>query len=87
MLSIFRISQTTNNEYDSFDSAVVVAEPSDQAKTIHPNGRDAIPKPVDCWTHIGDWVNDPSLVHAEYIGQASASYKEPCVICASFNAG
>lgn len=35
-MKLFRISQDVNDGYDTFDSAVVVAENEDMARTIHP---------------------------------------------------
>ena len=37
-LKLYRISQAVNTEYDTYDSAVVVAESEDAAMEIHPDG-------------------------------------------------
>jgi len=37
-LLLFRITQTTRNEYDTYDSAVVAAFDSSAARRYHPNG-------------------------------------------------
>ena len=37
-LKLYRISQTVNTGYDTYDSAVVVAESEDAAREIHPDG-------------------------------------------------
>lgn len=85
-MKIFRISQGTNSDYDTFDSAVVIAPDEETAKNMDPaNG-----KPID-WPKL-EWY-DPSWckkvedVEVEYIGEADSTFKIPCVICASFNAG
>ena len=35
-MNIYKISQSINNGYDTYDSAVVIAENEDDARTIHP---------------------------------------------------
>ncbi len=35
-MNLYRISQTVNDEYDNFDSAVVCAESEESARNIHP---------------------------------------------------
>lgn len=38
-MKIYKISQNVNNEYDTYDSAVVYAESEEEAKQIHPEGQ------------------------------------------------
>lgn len=80
-MNIYKISQRTNNEYDTFDSAVVYADNESEASEIHPRG-------ASNWTENGwpTWANFPSEVKVELIGQTDTDVK-PGVICASFNAG
>ena len=40
-LKLYRISQAVNTEYDTYDSAVVVAENEEDARRIHPDGTGA----------------------------------------------
>ena len=84
-MKLFRISQDKNNDYDTYDSAVVCAETEEQARFIHPryqiddkewNGK------VDVYD---SWV-DAENVKVEYIGEAKEGMVKG-VICASFNAG
>ena len=35
-MKLYKISQDENNEYDTFDSAIVCAESEEEAKKIHP---------------------------------------------------
>jgi len=78
-MKIFLISQDENNDYDTFDSAVVVAEDENEARNIRPGGGD--------WGEsFSTWCSSPELVKVEYIGEASEKYNEG-VVCASFNAG
>jgi hypothetical protein len=78
-MNIYLISQTKNNGYDTYDSAVVVAESEEDAKSIHPNGSD--------WDGVergfGAWVSKQHVA-AKLIGTTDM---DKCVICASFNAG
>lgn len=73
-MNIYLISQTKNDDYDTFDSAVVIAETEKEARGMQPS--------------IGGcgWVDSPDDVNAEYIGVAGANQKKG-VVCASFNAG
>jgi hypothetical protein len=84
-MNLYLLTQDKNNEYDTYDSAVVCAANEEEAKVIHPNlekqlfnlityGKD------DTWTDI-------EYVTVTLIGIADISVKEGTVICASFNAG
>jgi hypothetical protein len=84
-MKLFLISQSHNNGYDTFDSAVVAAKDEDMARKILPGwgrGVDFTPTSLDG----GTWA-DPEHVTAEYIGTAKPGTKAGTVICASFNAG
>ena len=78
-LKLYRISQDVNKDYDTYDSAVVVAESEDDARRIHPCGIEA---PWETWT----WCA-PGHVTVELVGTADARFKAGDVVCASFNAG
>ena len=81
-MNIYLISQSVNNDYDTYDSAVVIAEDSEKARFIHPNGsKDWNGKKgkFDAWC-------DASDVTVELIGISEDS-EEKWVVCASFNAG
>lgn len=82
-MKIFKISQTRYNYYDTYDSAIVVAEDEDDARTIHPDDRRI---PMRGLFHYS-WANDPADVTVEYIGEADSKYIQAEVICSSFNAG
>ncbi len=82
-MRLFRISQTTNPGYDTYDSAVVCAPDEETARNINPfNG-----KPMD-WTsaNFDLWCLIPGDVIVEEIGAAFEGIKQG-VVCASFNAG
>ena len=80
-MKLWRISQNKNNDYDTYDSAVVAAESEAEAKMMHPStGEDIKPE------LSGSWVDDPADVQCEYIGKAKDGTQKG-VVCASFNAG
>ena len=76
-MKLWIISQDVNNDYDTFDSAVVAAETEEEARNINPAGAWG-----DSWT---GWATDPSQVTVEYLGVADRDISG--VILASFNAG
>jgi hypothetical protein len=73
---VYKISQDVNDDYDTYDSAVVVAESEDAARRMHPS--------QDDWCSW-EWC-DVTEVKVELIGAANENQK-PGVICASYNAG
>jgi len=79
-MNIYRISQNVNNDYDTYDSAIVCANTEDEARWIHPSG--------DKWDgkrgHYGSWC-DVEDVCVELIGTSCDNSHG--VILASFNAG
>lgn len=95
-LKLYLIYQSQNVGYDTYDSAVVVAENEDEARDIHPsdsvkNYSDTKDLPYDStgrWDYMfGSWAKSPEYVTAEYIGEASPHLKKGTVVCSSFNAG
>lgn len=96
-LNLYRISQTKNNEYDTFDSAVVVAESAAEAKKIHPARGVTWYFENNTWVFDGEGEEGESLaacswclpmdVKVEFLGIPDERFKAGAVICASFNAG
>lgn len=97
-MKIYKISQYENNDYDTYNSVVVVAHNEEEAKLIHPD--DSHYKFInDCWWFIcndgskhkeeysHEWVSDLTKIIVEEIGEADSKYIKPQVILASFNAG
>ena len=76
-LNLYLIYQYLNNDYDTYDSAVVAAESDGYARNIHPSGDDE-------WDD-NTWCK-PDQVKVTLIGNAEDNMKRG-VICASFNAG
>jgi hypothetical protein len=86
-MKLYLISQDENTQYDTYDSAVVVAESEEDARTIIPSYAGdkvrRIPDKEAKWT----WVNDPLKVRVQYIGEADPAFLKAGTICSSFNAG
>lgn len=78
-MKLYKISQSDNNNYDTYDSAIVVAGSEEEAKEMHPGGQEE-------WNyHYKTWSNSPATVVVEYIGEAKEGLTG--IICSSFNAG
>jgi len=73
-MKLWKISQTRNDGYDTYDSAIVAAETEDEAGKTSPGSA-----PEYTWT-------DEAFVEVKLIGEAIPNTK-PGVILASFNAG
>ena len=80
-MKLWLISQQQNNNYDTFDSAVVAAETGEAARQIHPHGQDKWNRPL--WK---TWCDKPAQVQVEYIGECREDMAAG-VVLASFNAG
>jgi hypothetical protein len=82
-MNLYLISQKVNNEYDTYDSAVVCAKDAEQARRMHPQDWHEI---TDWPDYDGSWVHSVDDVSARLIGVAS----EDCaagLVLASFHAG
>jgi hypothetical protein len=79
-MNIYRISQIANNDYGTYDSAIVAAPNEKQASQTLPDG-------TFDWNHkYSWWCSSPDQVTVQLIGRA-LSGTEPGVILASYNAG
>ena len=85
-MNIYKVSQTGNDDYDTFDSMIVIAESEEDARWMRPD--------EDSWDNffcvqriwlIDDWYW-PEECTVELIGEALPGMK-PGVVLASFNAG
>ena len=91
-MNLYLISQEVDNGYDTYDSAVVVAENEEEARNIHPNKcyetidgffiYRKTKKPCE-WS---GWVLEVKDVKVKLIGKAVDNIVKGVVI-ASFNAG
>ena len=84
-MKLFKIYQNINTGYDTFRSAVVVANSAEEAQNIHPGGGSG---DFDMYE---SWVSRPSLVKVMYLGEVvgepDSDIYPGAIICASFNAG
>lgn len=76
-MNIYLIEQDVNNDYDTYDSAVVVADNEKAARNMHPYDQD---------NKIGGMWAMPKDVKVTKVGIAWNDAKAR-VVCASFNAG
>ena len=96
-MKIYKVSQSENTDYDSYDSFVCYARTRGEARVMYPGSHRPTKWDEDLKKHIpcdwfdpdctyGDWASSPDNVSIEYIGRGLID-KEPGVIMASFNAG
>lgn len=81
-MNLYLISQKNNNDYDTFDSAVVCANSEYEASRIHPSylKKDWNGEATDDWCFWQD-------VSVEKIGVAGEDIVNKGVVLSSFNAG
>lgn len=77
-MNLYLLTQTQNNNWDTYDSCIVAADSVAEARLIHPGGW--------VWPNGDFWVRHPKDVTVKLIGVAAPNI-EMGVICASFNAG
>jgi hypothetical protein len=80
-MKLYLLSQSVNNDYDTYDSCVVCAEDEDSAKRIRP---DSYSWEEECNGY--SWVTKVEDVKVRYLGEADAVIKNG-VVLSSFNAG
>lgn len=79
-MNLYLISQDKNCEYDTYDSAIVAASSSEEARSIHPGGN-------EFWDKEKNYTwSESSHVKVELIGTTD-KFEAGTVIIASFNAG
>lgn len=84
-MNLYLLQQQERSGYDTYDSCVIAAETSYDAKRIHP----ATYQEGEWWLDkfvSSSWASHPKNVKVTYIGVAGKKIKKG-VICASFNAG
>ena len=80
-MNIYLIRQEKVTGYETYDSAVVIAESEEAAASMHPEGK-ILPRVCN---HT--WVNSPEEVEVTFLGVAAETHNGQEVVCASFNAG
>ena len=83
-MKLFLISQSENDNYGTYDSAVVCAPDEDIARLMDPG--DESGKPFDFGRQFSPWCSSADKVTVQLIGDAVPGLPQG-VLCASFNAG
>ncbi len=71
-MKLYKVSQTVNKDYDTYDSIVVAAKTEVDAAWVIPYG--------------DDWITSTNDVTVEYLGTAKPGTKRGWIL-GSFNAG
>lgn len=82
-MNIYKISQQVNNDYDTYDSAVVIAVSEDVAREMQPTDGSPYDPTEKYW--CSSWAK-PHDVTVEFLGLTLPGAKAGVVV-ASFNAG
>lgn len=101
-MNIYRISLNENTGYNTYDSAIVVANSEDEARKIHPRSfnRFEPDKEIEFilskdgflisndiwWGYDGDWCGAPKEVNVQLVGTTDI-YDKIRILCTSYNAG
>lgn len=83
-MKLYLISQDENNDYDTYDSAVVCAPDEDAARLMDPGGKNGAQ--ADFGLGLSAWCSSADKVTVQVIGDAAPDLPLG-VVCASFNAG
>ena len=94
-MNLYFVSQQANDNYDSYDSAVICAESEEAARYRHPTINWEVRWQNDRWEWEinGSWVDyqDSSWTHPDNVSVTLIGVADPSipagVVCASFNAG
>ena len=83
-MKIYLLTQAEVNNYDTYDSMVVIAESAEKAQHMHPCGR-TIEEQQEKYAPV--WATSASNVIVTLIGDALENLQQETVVCASYNAG
>ncbi len=78
-MNLYLVNQDDNNDYDTYDSAVICAENDVEA-------RDVSIEKLHNGSYYSCWTNNLNKVYVKYLGVASSQI-EKGIVLASFNAG
>lgn len=88
--NIYLIQQDKNDNYDTYDSAIVISDSEENAKLIHPGARagEWWIKAASGYAAPGlfDWAA-PKYVSVKWVGTTNDNFDLGTILCASFNAG
>ena len=76
-MNIYKISQSENNGYDTFDSAIVAAESEEKARDMNPIsewGNNPLKVNWDCTSRRSSWAFSREKVNVEFLGVAKEGY-------------
>lgn len=88
-MKLYLISQNENNDYDTFDSAVVCAPDEATARLIRVGNysqKEPFLMTEADWNTDNTWCSSPDKVIVQYLGEAAPELRLG-EICSSFNAG
>ena len=87
-MNIYKISQNENNDYDTFDSMVVIAKDENEARIMCPSFDSSDYIKYDFTSGFGnsEWASKLENVTVEYIGKAKKN-EVARIVLASYNAG
>lgn len=85
-MNLYKISQTVNNDWDTYDSAIVAAENEEEARKINPCNHENSKIWWEEDINWRSWCYKLEEVEVKFIGVAKEGI-EKGVIVASFNAG
>ena len=91
-MKIYHISQSECTGYDTYSDAVVYANDVNEARTIHPHGREIIGTEPNEHGDYHTWPQTVDKIDTFLIGETIENPDQispigPGVICASFHAG
>ena len=85
-MKLWLISQNSNDDYDTYDAAVVAAESDEEARHMNPRNGERMDWTDAASNQYGSWCSTPDAVLVCLIGEATPG-TEAGVVLASFNAG
>ena len=85
LMKLFLISQDENDDYDTYDSAVVAAPDEESARQMDPGGENGAFANFSCEAFC-TWCSSADKVTVKLIGNAVPDLPIG-VVCASFRAG
>ncbi|MCP4397775.1 MAG: hypothetical protein GY801_10815 [bacterium] len=83
-MKLFLIEQSQNDNYDTYDAAVVIAENEEEARNMDPSTGEQMEK-EDWRREISNWCSSPNHVSVKFLGESVDSKKG--IVCSSFHAG
>lgn len=75
-MNLYMLMQDLNEMHDAFDKCIVAAETIEDARNIHPNGKNGYQNK----DANDDWVIEPRDVFVRYIGVAAQSIQKGVLI-------